>query len=329
MRLFRRLVVGILGLALLIAGGVAWRAMHVTRARDRRATELRAQLPRLRAAEPLSATDACLLAEAHYLERQHALVTWCGDASLEPVNPGVMKLMGLRYTNSWKQAILGTVHAPTLCLAKGAEGWSVAGESYRLEDCRFDALAGGLEPEAQVAQAKRARMEAMYAAVKEALTKPEPLEDVCEGLHPTRALVVMDADLLGEESPERDRRRVRFGDLLYRTCFPKPGQPQLMPCGEGHGEPIAYAVVFDDIQEEAPVETRPGTFQGGRYTATVKLVDVRQHEVLCQRDVTYTLPSEVLTTKRQGLQMEYSDGVRRELKKSISTLTQGQLAVEL
>ncbi|PTL79965.1 hypothetical protein DAT35_31585 [Vitiosangium sp. GDMCC 1.1324] len=322
-------MVGVLGFALLVSGALGWRAMQVQRERDRRVAELRAQLPKLRAAESLSATDACHLAEAYYLEQKHALVTSCRDATVEPTNPGVMKFVGLRYAYHWDDAILGGAHVPTLCLAKGPEGWSVAGESYQLADCHFAAPTGAGAPEAQVAQAQRARMEAMYAAVKEALAKPDSSKDVCDGLTPTRAVEVLDADLLevGTGAGARDQRSIRFGDLLYSTCFPKPGQQPLMPCGVGHREPIAYVVAFDDIQEVAPVETKPGAFEGGLYTASVKLVDVRQHEVLCQRGVTYTLPSEVLTTRSKGLREAYSEGVRQELHKTVSALTQGQLTV--
>ena len=153
MRFVRRIVVGVLGLALLMSGALGWRAVQLQRERDRRATDLKAQLPRLRAAESLSDADACLLAEAHYLEHEHALVTSCRNVTLEPTNPGVVKFTGLRHARQWKDALLGMVRVPTLCLAKGPEGWSVAGESYRLAECDFAAPTGAESPEEQVARA--------------------------------------------------------------------------------------------------------------------------------------------------------------------------------
>ncbi|WP_224362305.1 hypothetical protein [Hyalangium versicolor] len=327
LRLLRRLVLGVLAFALLIAGVIAWRAITIIRERDQRVAELQAELPKLRAAETLSPLDACHLAEAHYLESKHALFTGCGDVSLEPRNPGVLKFHGLQLRQSWKHALLGSGYVLTLCLAKGPQGWSVAGGADELADCQFETLTGDQTPQEQITQAQRSRMEAMYAAVKEALAGPEPAEDVCPGIHSTREVEAMDAELLilGATHPARDKRRIRFGDLVYRSCFPPPGERPWMPCGQAHTQPVAYAIVFDDVQEEEPVETEKNRFEGGLYTATVKLVDVQQHVVLCQRDFTYTLPSEVMTTRHEGLQQRFREGVHQELRKSVSALTQGQL----
>jgi len=332
MRILKWLVGGVLGVALVAGGAFVWGMQRVSRARAARMEALGPLLARATAVESPNPEDACLLAEGHYLKRAAVLSAECRSAVLEATRPGVVKFRGLVVAESWADALLGGGYVPTLCLSKGPRGWEVAGFSHQLLDCQFDAPTGP-EPQkealAQVERLRRAWIDDAFAAVREALTRPAPDKEVCEGL-PTLSkwdVLVLDADLLGDDLSARMARTTRIGDVLGFQCIPAmKGQGlNLGPCAANRL--ISHVVAIDDI-DELPLRVAGSSYSGGRYAAVVKLVDVRSHQVLCQRQVSFQLSEEVLLVKRQDLSSEYSKQVRAALHQGIEKLTGGKLTAE-
>ncbi|MFE8596297.1 hypothetical protein [Archangium violaceum] len=332
MRILKWLVGGVVVVALLLGGAFVWGMQRVSRARATRLEALETLLARATAVESLGPEDACLVAEGHYMKRATVLTAECRSVTLEATRPGVVKFRGLVVADAWDDAILGGGFVPTLCLSKGPRGWAVAGYSHQLLDCQFDAPTGP-DPEkealAQVEHLKRAWMDDAFAAVREALTRPESDKEVCEGL-PTLSkwgVLVLDADLLAEDRSARLSRTTRIGDVLGFQCIPAMNEKgaNLGPCAST--QPITHVVAIDDI-DELPLRVTGSSYSGGRYAAVVKLVDVREQEVLCQREVSYQLPEELLLVKRQDLHSEYSKQVRAALHQGVEKLTGGKLTAE-
>ncbi|MCE9669978.1 hypothetical protein LY474_19445 [Myxococcus stipitatus] len=332
MRILKWLVGGVLVVALVLGGAFIWGMQRVSRARAARVEALGPLLARATAVESLSPEEACLVVEGHYLKRATVLTAECRSVTLEPTRPGVVRFRGLVLADAWDDALLGGGYVPTLCLSKGPRGWEVAGFSHELLDCQFDAPTGpepAKEALAQVERLRRAWMDDAFAAVREALTRPESDKEVCEGL-PTLSkwdVLVLDADLLGDDLSVRMERTTRIGDVLGFQCLPAmKGQGlNLGPCAANRL--ISHVVAIDDI-DEPPLKVAGSSYSGGRYAAVVKLVDVRSHQVLCQRKVSFQLPEELLLVKRQNLNFEYSKQVRAALHEGIEKLTGGKLTAE-
>ncbi|NBD08357.1 hypothetical protein [Corallococcus silvisoli] len=332
MRILKRLVGGVLVVALLLGGAFVWGMQRVSRARAARVEALGPLLARATAVESLSPEDACLVVEGYYMKRAKVLTAECRNVTIEATRPGVMKFRGLVVADAWSDAVLGGGSVPTLCLSKGPRGWEVAGGSHQLLDCQFDPPTGpelAKEALAQVEQRRRAWMDDAFAAVREALTRPGSDKEVCEGLPALsrRDVLVLDADLLGDDLSARMERTTRTGDMLGYQCIPAmKGQGlNLGPCAANQF--ISHVVVIDDI-DELPLRVAGSSYSGGHYAAVVKLVDVRKHEVLCQREVSFQLPEKVLLVKRQDLNFEYSKQVRAALRQTMETLTGGKLSAE-
>lgn len=332
MRILKWLVGGGLVVALLLGGAFVWGMRRVSRERAARVEALGPLLARASTVESLSPEDACLVVEGHYLKRAAVLTAECRSVTLEATRAGVVKFRGLVVADDWDDALLGGGYVPTVCLSKGFRGWEVAGFSHQLLDCQFDAPTGpepAKEAFAQVEQLRRAWMEDAFAAVREALTRPESDKEVCEGLPALSKwdVLVLDADLLGDDLKARMERTTRIGDMLGYQCLPAmKGQGlNLGPCAAN--QRISHVVVIDDI-DEPPLSVAGSSYSGGRYAAVVKLVGVREHAVLCQREVSFQLPEELLLVKRQNLHFEYSKQVRAALHQSVEKLTGGKLTAE-
>ncbi|AKQ64746.1 hypothetical protein A176_001658 [Myxococcus hansupus] len=332
MRILKWLVGGLLVVALLLGGAFVWGVQRVSRARAARVEALGPLLARATAVASLSPEEACLVVEGHYMKRSTVLTADCRRATLEVTGPGVVKFRGLVVADAWDDALLGGGYVPTLCLSKGPRGWEVAGFSHQLLDCQFDAPTGpepAKEALAQVERRRRAWVDDAFVAVRDALTRPASDKAVCEGLPALSKwdVLVLDADLLGEDLSSRLQRTTRIGDMLGYQCIPAMmGQGlNLGPCAANQF--ISHVVVIDDI-DERPLEVVGSRYSGGRYAAMVKLVDVRKHEVLCQREVSFQLPEKLLLVKRQDLNSEYRKQVRAALHQAVEQLTQGSLTAE-
>ncbi|MFY1831436.1 hypothetical protein ACN47A_36325 [Myxococcus fulvus] len=332
MRILKWLVGGVVVLAVVLGGAFAWGMQRVSRAREARVQVLGPLVARATALETLGPEEACLVVEGHYLKRATVLTTECKRATLEATRPGVMRFHGLVVASDWDDAVLGGGSVPTLCLSKGPRGWEVAGASHQLLDCQFDPPTGpepAKEALAQVEHLRRAWMDDAFAAARTALKGPDVDQEVCEGL-PTLSkwgVLVLDADLLGDDPSARTPRTTYIGDILGYQCLPsmKKEGGNLGPCAANQF--ISHVVLFDAI-DEPPLQVAGSSYSGGRYSAVAKLVDVRRQEVVCQRAVSFTLPEELLLVMRQNLHSEYSKQVRAALRQDVEKLTGGQLVAE-
>ncbi|MCP3064197.1 hypothetical protein LXT21_36035 [Myxococcus sp. K38C18041901] len=332
MRILKRLVGGVVVLAVVAGGAFVWGMHRVSQAREARVRVLGPLVARATAMETLSPEDACLVVEGHYLKRDTVLTAECKRVTLEATRPGVVRFHGLVVASDWDDAVLGGGSVPTLCLSKGPRGWAFAGYSHELLDCQFDPPTGpepAKEALAQVEHLRRAWMDDAFAAVRAALKGPDVDQEVCEGLPalPKWGVLVLDADLLGDDPSARTPRTTYIGDILGFQCLPtmKKEGVNLGPCAANQF--ISHVVLFDDI-DEPPLQVAGSTYSGGRYSAVAKLVDVRRQEVICQRAVSYQLPEEMLLVMRQTLNFEYSKAVRAALRQEVAKLTGGQLAAE-
>jgi hypothetical protein len=331
-RILKWILGGVLVAALVLGGGFFWGMQRVSKERAARVEVLGPLVARATAAESLSPEDACLVVEGHYMKRASVLTAECRDVTLEATRPGVMRFRGLVMASDWDDAILGGGSVPTLCLSKGPRGWEVIGGSHKLLDCQFEPPTGpepAKEALAQVEHLQRAWMDDAFAAVREALARPESDNEVCEGLPPLSkwAVLVLDADLLGEDPSARTERTTHIGDILGYQCLPSMQKPgvNLGPCAAYQF--ISHVVAIDDIVEP-PLQVAGSRYSGGRYDAVVKLVDVRRQEVVCQRAVSFQLPEDVLLVKRQDLTSEYRKRVNAALHEGVEKLTGGKLAAE-
>ncbi|MCP3102372.1 hypothetical protein LZ198_26220 [Myxococcus sp. K15C18031901] len=324
---------GVVVFSLLSGGAFAWGVQRVSQERAARVEALGPLLTRATALESLNPQDACIVVEGYFLKREKVLTTRCGTVALESTRPGVMSFRGLVVSDRWADALTDGGYVPTVCLAKSAQGWVVAGYSHDLLECQFDAPTGPdpvKEAQAQVEHLKRAWIDDAFAAVRVALTRPPSDKEVCEGL-PTVSkwgVMVLDADLLAEDRSARMKRTTRYGDVLGFQCIPEMTDGKganLGPCAAYHR--ITHVVAFDEIDEPA-LEVTGSTYRGGRYAAVVKLVDVRKQEVLCQRAVSFQLPEDILLVKRQSLQSEYRKQVNAALHESVAKLTGGKLELD-
>jgi hypothetical protein len=332
-RILKWIVGGVLVVALSLGGALVWGMQRVTRERAARIEALGPLVARATTVESLSPEEACLVVEGHYMKREAVLTAKCKAAvELEATRPGVVKFRGLVMADEWVDALTGGGSVPTLCLSKGPRGWEVVGGSHKLLDCQFEPPTGpepAKEALAQVEHLQRAWMDDAFAAVREALTRPESDKEVCEGL-PTLSkweVLVLDADLLGDDPSARMARTTRVGDILGYQCLPSMNKQgvDLGPCAAF--QRISHVVAIDDI-DEPPLQVAGSSYSGGRYAAVLKLVDVRQHEVLCQREVSFQLPEDVLLVKRQNLNSEYRKQVSAALHQGVEKLTAGKLAAE-
>ncbi|MHA7628970.1 hypothetical protein [Corallococcus sp. M7] len=124
-------------------------------------------------------------------------------------------------------------------------------------------------------------------------TRPGSEKDVCEGL-PTLSkseVLVLDADLLGDDLSARMERTTRIGDMLGYQGIPamNPQGMNLGPCAAN--QLISHVVAIDDIDE-------------------------------------LQLPEELLLVKRQDLGSEYRKQVSAALHQGVEKLTAGKLMAE-
>ncbi len=325
-------------LMLVMAGAGAWMVRGVHDRHAARAAELEQALPQLRQARLFDADTACVILEHHLLTRptSPALAVDCSAAKIDLTGEDVVLLTGTVFASSVDNALFGGGFGTPHCLARTADGWAVVGTAHELDGCSFDA-----EPHAsaerlaavasdEVDARRRAMAEHAIFGVHQALARKDMVPPVCEGLEPAsgRAVGMLDRDLWAEPSLGDDDR---FWRSLCSPAFlacEEGTEPTQFSLGCGLMEPWRYVLVLDQATKDAPQAVSDDQFIGGRYRATLKLIDMSSPRVLCARPMEVSLDGTVLLAPGEWIQGHYHERIKAELCAEVEALTLGQVAID-
>lgn len=333
------LVLGLLFCLLIVAGAAGVWAIHSTyQHRDQRIVELEGELRGLLFADPLEVDTACAILEHHLLTRSidRALTVDCKAAKLEHTGRDVVRLAGTLYAHSLDNAMFGGGYGTPHCLALSEDGWAVVGQAWRMDECAFDAQGDG-SPEQiadavdeQVAARRRAVAEHAIFGVRQALARLDDVPAVCGGLEPAsgRAVGLVDADVW---RPGGFGEQGGFWRSLTSPAFTacvEGDEPTKYSLGCGLDEPWRYVLVLDAATKDPPVMVGTDEFAGGRYRATLKLVDMAQPRVLCARPVELSLEGTVVMSRGDWIVSHYHQRIEEALCGEVENLGLGKVELD-